>query len=93
MVKRAERKSYDIGVVKWTDAHADSAGSWTTLSEIDQEPYIVTTVGSILPSYTKPDHISVVQSVGHGHIDGIIHIPNKMVQEITILGSLDVEDE
>jgi len=92
MAKRTEIPKTQIGVVTWYDAHADSPGSWTTLQDIDPEPYVVTTVGVILPDYTKQWHVSVAQSIGHGSIDGIIHIPEKMVSDITILGTIDVDE-
>lgn len=92
MAKRTEKPKTQMGVVTWYDAHADSPGSWTTLQDIDPDPYLVTTVGVILPDCTKQGHVSVAQSIGQGSIDGIIHIPEKMVSEITILGTLDLEE-
>ena len=74
-----------IVIVKWTDAHDDST-DWTPLADIDQDPYIVTTVGFRLPKGAKKGHVSVARSMGDGVLDAIIHIPQKMVISIESLG-------
>lgn len=92
MRKPPEKTPYTIVAVKWTDAHADAASSWTTLDDIDPSPYVITSFGITLPNYVKPNHVSVAQSCGGGHLDGIIHIPQKMVIDITVLGTVDEDD-
>ena len=65
--------------VVWHDAHADTAGTWTTVAELTTEPYVVTTVG-VLVRPSKQGHISIAQSVADdGHIDSVLHIPTTMV--------------
>lgn len=74
-----------IAVVTWHDAHSDNSGSWTERSSIDDDPYIVRSVGFILDP-PKPGHVSVIQSVGiDDALDHILHIPTQMVQNVRYL--------
>lgn len=78
----------EIVVVTWTDAHADT--SWISEGDVDGEPYVVTSIG-VSAGGLKPGHITIYQSQGVGTIDNVIHIPCGMVQEITVIGTIDVE--
>ena len=89
MRKPRKAESLEIVVVKWHDAHADSAGTWVELSDIDPDPLLVTSVGVMLPTSTKPGHVSLTQSFADGLCDHVIHIPEKMVVDVTVLGVLD----
>ena len=74
----------DAIVVVWHDAHADRAGGWVLPTDIDNEPYRVTSVGWRIEP--KPGHVSLAQSIGDdGALDHIIHIPDGMVMEVTEL--------
>lgn len=68
--------------VRWRDAHAD-ADSWTYISDIEDTPYIVQTVG-LLVENLKSGHVSIAQSFGaeEGVVDHVIHIPYEMVDMI-----------
>lgn len=64
-------------LVTWTDAHADVDG-WIDVEDIEDEPCLVYSVGMMLDD-PKTGHLSLAQSVTHGRIDSVIHIPRKMV--------------
>jgi hypothetical protein len=71
--------------VTWHDAH--SASHWQEVRDIDADPYVVETVGWLLPG-TKPDHVVIAQSVGSDDsIDGIVSIPVGVVVALKLLGS------
>jgi hypothetical protein len=71
-------------LVEWHDAHASS--QWMNVSEIDKDPYIVQTVGWLLPN-AKPDHVVIAQSVScDEYVDGVLSIPVGMVQKTVLLG-------
>jgi hypothetical protein len=71
--------------IEWQDAHAEEG--WTTLSELGCEPYLVRTVGFLLPD-AKPGHLVIVQSIGSDDgLDAIISIPVGMVLRTTLLGN------
>ena len=80
-----------IVVVVWEDAHADSSGTWVNLSDIDPDPLVVTSVGILLDGDVKPGHVTITQSHADGLCDHVIHIPEKMVKEITVLGAIAIE--
>ena len=90
MKRTRKPEALSIVVVVWEDAHADSAGTWINLSDIDPEPLIVTSVGILLASEVKPGHVTLTQSHADGLCDHVIHIPEKMVKEITVLGAIDI---
>lgn len=72
-------------LVVWHDAHSSTAG-WEELSEIDDEPCVVETVGWLLPD-RKQGHVVIAQSiiVGDDTIDSVLSIPVGMVQSLTVL--------
>ena len=71
-------------LVVWHDAHAET--SWTTLDDIDVEPYVVESVGWLLPN-VKPGHLVLAQSIGSDSgLDAVLQIPVGMVQKTTVLG-------
>jgi len=68
-----------IVLVMWKDAHADQS------DDIDDEPYIVRSVGWLIPN-KKRGHVTLAQSIGDGgHIDHILHIPKGMIVSQTTL--------
>ncbi len=76
----------DKALVKatWHDAHSVSH-SWISIDEIADEPWVVETVGWILPE-VKKNHLVIAQShIGHETYDNIIAIPLLMVMKVTIL--------
>ena len=70
---------YPMVIVAWHDAHAET--TWCRLDEIDPDPYVVHTVGWLLPESTKPGHMSVMQSFSPDCVDHIIHIPHSWLIE------------
>jgi hypothetical protein len=69
----------------WHDAHAET--EWTSLEDIDPEPYDVHSVGWLLPD-AKPGHVVICQSLGRDDgLDGVLSIPVGMVVKLTTLGN------
>ena len=78
---------FDLVSIVWHDAHADL--KWMDITEVDNEPYVVTSVGFLLPK-AKKGHHSIGQSLGaEGFADSILHIPNKMIVSSTIITPAD----
>lgn len=81
-------------VVSWMDAHVPH-GTWVHIDDAkDDGPYYVTTVGFLLkPEHGgKKGHVSIVQSWGQDdYVDGILHIPSKMVKEQITLYEKDMQ--
>jgi hypothetical protein len=70
--------------VIWNDAHSLSH-SWIDIADIATEPWIVETVGWLIPE-VKKDHLVVAQShISHESYDNVIAIPLSMVIKITAL--------
>jgi hypothetical protein len=71
--------------VWWHDAHAATEG-WTAPDGIDQEPYLVASVGFLLGD-CKPGHVVLAQSMiaDHGDVDHVLAIPVAMVTRIESL--------
>lgn len=70
--------------VIWHDAH-QSTSSWIDMSESDDEPCIVRTVGWRMPAKYKKGHVCVAQSIEGEHVDNVIAIPKAMVKEVKVL--------
>lgn len=67
--------------VVWHDAH-DQSETWIDPSDIDSEPYAVTSVGFLIPD-RKPAHVVIAQSASaDGSLDNVLAIPLGMVQTI-----------
>ena len=78
------RLDLSVVLVEWHDAHAEN--SWTELREIDQQPYLVRTVGFLLAD-AKPGHVVVAQSIGADDgLDSVLSIPVGMVVRTVMLG-------
>jgi hypothetical protein len=92
MGKRAKKPVKAMAVVTWNDAHADFSGSWVQESDIDPEGLKVTSLGIVLDG-VKPGHISLAQSYAYGLCDHVLHIPDNMVTDITIIGTIDTGEE
>ena len=74
-----------VVLIEWHDAHAQS--EWMTVDEIDLEPYVVQTVGWLIPD-AKPQHLVLAQSVADDDsLDGVLCIPVGMVVRIVGLGN------
>lgn len=70
-------------IVTWHDAHTE-APTWISLDEIDDEPYVVTTCGYLLPD-AKPHHVCIAQSVGaDGSVDAVLCVPVGMVVSVVV---------
>ncbi len=70
-------------LVVWHDAHSHT--EWCDITDIGDEPYVVNTVGWLLPD-AKPNHVVVAQSVSDDDsLDSVLSIPVGMVQSLTIL--------
>jgi hypothetical protein len=85
-----------IAIVVWDDAHAIVDGSWTHLSELDDEdPYTVVSIGILLDVGRggKPGHVSLAQSLTPDEfVDHITHIPQAMVKSVIDLYEIGVHD-
>jgi len=88
-MKKSDKQLKTLVVVKWRDAHADFSNGWLDESDIEPEPFIVTSVGISITG-VKPQHVSVCQSYADGLVDHVIHIPDDMVEEITVIGTMEV---
>lgn len=77
-----------LALVRWTDAHVP-AGSWVHVDDIkDDGYYYVNSIGYVMEAAhgAKKNHVSLVTSWGQDdYIDGILHIPSKMVKQIIYL--------
>lgn len=72
-------------LVEWHDAHAEN--SWCELSDLDDEPYLVRTVGFLIPD-AKSNHVVIAQSVGADDgLDSVLSIPVGMVVRVVVLGN------
>ena len=72
-------------LIVWHDAHAEH--SWTTLDELDSDPYVVETIGFLLPN-AKKDHVVIAQSIGSDDgLDAVLQIPVGMVRQTILLGN------
>ena len=80
-------QKFDLVCISWHDAHADSR--WIEVTEIDNEPYLVTSIGYLMPK-AKKGHVSLAQSFGaDGFVDSALHIPRGMVVSSTIITPAD----
>jgi len=78
-------------LVIWRDAHSIGEADWADLeSAIDKDPYLMRSVGFLLnESRGKPGHVTLYQSITpDGDVDGILCIPNEMVETLGFLGVL-----
>jgi riboflavin synthase len=74
-------------LVVWHDAHTESDG-WCELSDIDDQPCVVHTVGLLLPG-VKTDHVVVAQSVTSDvGCDCVLCIAVGMVRSMSVLASM-----
>lgn len=73
--------------VVWHDAHTETTG-WSELSDIDDAPCVVHTVGLLLAN-TKQDHVVIAQSVTSSDaLDGVLCIPIGMVKSMVVLAPM-----
>ena len=80
-------QKFDLVCISWHDAHADSR--WIEVTEIDNEPYLVTSIGYLMPK-AKKGHVSLAQSFGaDGFVDSVLHIPRGMIVSTTIITPAD----
>lgn len=81
MVSEIERTRV---LVVWHDAHTVSSG-WCELSDVDDEPCKVETLGWLLPNQ-KAGHVVVVQSITDDDgLDSVLCIPVGMVQSVSVI--------
>jgi hypothetical protein len=79
------RLGASLALVIWHDAHSED--SWSQLTDLDPEPYVVETVGFLLPD-AKPGHVVIAQSIGSDDsMDSVLQIPVGMVVSVTTLGN------
>jgi hypothetical protein len=84
-----EGLTHPVVMVTWTDAHA-ATETWTPLSELDQEPCIVTSCGFLLAVEQggKPDHVTIYQSKTESDdVDGVLCVPVAMVKTLKVFPS------
>jgi len=83
-------------ILHWTDAAADSSGGWCTVGSLEQRPYVVRSVGFLVPTDAggKPGHVTLVQSIGCHQgdeadpdaYDHVLHVPVGMVVRMSACG-------
>jgi hypothetical protein len=79
----ADLSDAKIVELTWLDAHAENA--WMDIEDLDQESYIVRTIGWLMPD-AKPHHVVVAQSIGVDYsVDGVLCVPVGMVVKIRIV--------
>jgi len=81
-----EGLTHPIVMVTWMDAHA-ATQTWTPLSEIDQDPCMVTSCGFLLAVEQggKPDHVTIYQSkTDSDDVDCVLCIPVAMVKTLKV---------
>jgi hypothetical protein len=81
-----EGLSHPVVIVTWMDAHA-ATETWTPLSDIDQDPCVVTSCGFLLAVEQggKPDHVTIYQSKTESDdVDGVLCIPVAMVKTLKV---------
>lgn len=88
-----EPDTRELVVVVWEDAHAESSSGWMHEADVSAEPYVVTSVGILLPAETKPGHVSVCQSYAYGFVDTVLHVPCAMVKEVTTMGVIKSDND
>lgn len=85
--KKAERYRYDLVVVKWHDAHSDSA--WSSPPTDVLKPCIATTVGFVIRDNPDEDYLVADSYIVNGDysdtISNLTQIPRGMIQSITTL--------
>lgn len=80
---------HEMVVVTWHDAHAESA--WMEVKDIDAEPFVVDSIGWLIPD-SKPNHVVIAQSIGlDDAIDGVLSIPKGMVVKVQVLSPNSVQ--
>lgn len=71
-------------LVEWLDAFADTQ-SWMEITEIDDEPCVVFSVGFLIAD-VKKGHVTIAQSRNSNeHVDSLLHVPVGMVKNVTLL--------
>jgi hypothetical protein len=82
-----EREPLRLVYIVWHDAHSNTE-TWTALSDLDDEPCVVHTVGFLLAAQ-KTDHIVVAQSYYNDdsgrEVDAVLCIPVGMVKAMVVL--------
>ena len=74
--------------VVWHDAHAYT-DSWSSFSQITEEPMVVHSVGYLLPDL-KPEHIVITQSINSDDdLDSVLCVPCAMVKSYRVVSSTD----
>jgi len=91
MSKTSDKKEPKTSIVAvvWDDAHDDGSSAWVACEDIDPSPYTVVSIGVLLPTGTKPDHVSIARSVAGEYLDHVLHIPTGMIQSVTVLGFVE----
>lgn len=68
--------------VWWRDAH-DGPHTWTHPDELDQDDYVVQSVGWRLPDTVKPGFLTLAGTVAPGgELANVIHIPHVVVTRV-----------
>jgi len=79
-----------IVAVHWHDAHAEADDQWLGTGDFIDEAFSVLTCGVMLPE-VKKNHLSIARSLANGLYDHVLHIPRKMVVDVTVLGVVPPE--
>lgn len=69
--------------VLWVDCQSDAWG-WTPVADLEREPCVVTTVGTLIEPAPRPGHVTVALSWHGGNgrevvCDSVVHIPERCI--------------
>jgi hypothetical protein len=79
----ADLSGLSVVEVIWHDAHQLS--EWMDIKDLDQDPYVVRSLGWLLPD-AKPGHVVIAQSAGSDdQVDGVLCVPAGMVVKMRVV--------
>ena len=83
---------YRVAVVRWLDT--TSPLGWQTPDDLDGDPCTITSCGYVLPLGTRAAHLTLCRDVHpDGDVNGVTHIPLRMVLSIHYATQVTVSDE
>lgn len=75
---------YRAAIIRWHDAHEDSAGGWVDPADVDTLPYVVVSCAFVVE--LGESEVVVAQDVSpDGMLCGVSHIPRGMVVSVSFL--------
>jgi hypothetical protein len=79
------RLEHPLVMIVWHDAHTIDNDEWHELSDLTDEPCVVSSIGYLL-SKRNARHLILAQSVTDDKgVDNVLFIPNRMVRKVVRL--------